>query len=107
MADNFYRWPSLCIEVFGKPTYLKGFDPDNVVFAPAGKLGTLYNAISMEKLRPTKDKTYANFGPTLVAKWAESDPLVEFTGMEMNAFPGLNIDGIFILDTAVVQADYV
>jgi hypothetical protein len=95
------------IEVDGAPTYVKPFDGQNVSFCPAGKVGTLFNAVSMEKLHPVKDKSYANFGPTLVSKWAESDPLVEFTGMEMNAFPGVNIDEIYVLETDTVQASFV
>lgn len=112
MAAN--GWPSITIinyttniEVDGKATFLKGFNPHNLVFAPVGKLGILYNAISMEKLHPVAGKNYADYGPTLVAKWAENDPLVEFTGMEMNAFPGLNIDGIFLLKTDTVLANFV
>ena len=107
-------WPQITIinyttqvEVDGKPTFLKGFKKENVVFAPAGKLGILYNAISMEKIHPVVGKNYANYGATLVAKWAENDPLVEFTGMELNAFPGLNIDGVFNLKTDTVQANFI
>lgn len=95
------------IETDGKSSFLKGFSTTNLVFAPAGKLGTLYNAVSMEKIHPVVGKTYANYGPTLVAKWCENDPLVEYTGMEMNAFPGINVDGIFILKTDTVQASFV
>jgi hypothetical protein len=95
------------IEVDGKPTYVKPFDANNVAFVPAGKIGTLFNAVSMEDIHRVQNKTYAKFGPTLVSKWAESDPLVEFTGMEMNAFPSVNVDGIFILETDTVQASFV
>ncbi len=94
------------IEVDGLPTYIKPFNSSNVSFVPAGKVGTLFNAISMEQVHPVKDKNYATFGPTLVSKWAESDPLVEFTGMEMNAFPAVDIDNIFILKTDTVQASF-
>lgn len=106
-------WPPITIinyttniETDGLSTFIKGFNANNLVFAPAGKLGTLYNAISMEKIHPVQDKVYASYGPTLVSKWADSDPLVEFTGMEMNAFPGINVDPIFILTTNVVQASF-
>jgi Phage major capsid protein E len=95
------------IEVDGVPSYIKGFNSNNVSFLPAGKIGTLYNAVSMEKIHPVKDKSYADFGPTLVSKWAESDPLVEFTGMEMNAFPGVDVDNIYLLETDTVQASFV
>lgn len=95
------------VEVDGKPTYIKPFDANNVAFVPAGKVGTLFNAVSMEDINRSKIKTYAKFGPTLVSKWMETDPLVEFTGMEMNAFPSVNVDGIFLLETDTVQASFV
>lgn len=108
------QWPPIEIinhvtnvEVDGKPTYIKPFDVNAVVFVPAGKVGTLFNAVSMEDINRVANKTYAKFGPTLVSKWAESDPLVEFTGMEMNAFPSVNVDGIFILKTDTVQASFI
>jgi hypothetical protein len=92
------------IEVDGSPTFIKPFNSNNVAFVPNGKLGTLFNAVSMEQVHPVAGKNYATFGPTLVSKWGESDPLVEYTGMEMNAFPALNVDGIFILKTDTVFA---
>lgn len=107
-------WPPITIvnytsniEVDGKPSFVKGFNINNLVFAPAGKLGVLANAVPMERIHPVAGKTYADYGPTLVGKWADNDPLVEFTGMEMIAFPVLNIDGIFILTTNVVLAAFV
>lgn len=92
------------VEVDGLPTYIKPFDSNNAVFVPAGKLGTLFNAISMEQLHPVPGKTYAKYGPSLIGKWCEQEPLREFTGMEMNAFPAVNVDGIFILKTNTVFA---
>jgi hypothetical protein len=94
------------IETDGGPTYVRPFDINNVVFAPSGKLGTLFNAISMSEMHPVAGKNYAKFGPTLVSKWGEDDPLVEFTGMEMNAFPSINVDSIYILKTTTVQASF-
>jgi len=105
------NWPPIIvvnytamIEVDGLPTFIQPFNANNVVFAPAGKLGVLANAVPMERLHQVTGKEYANYGPTLVGKWRENDPLVEFTGMEMNAFPVLNVDGIFILKTDTVFA---
>jgi hypothetical protein len=94
------------IEIDGKPTFVNPFNTNNVSFVPAGNLGVLHNAISMEEIHPVSDKSYAKFGPTLVSKWSESDPLVEFTGMEMNAFPMVDVDNIFILTTDVVKAAF-
>lgn len=95
------------IENDGVATFVRGFNSNAVVFAPIGKLGTLFNAISMEEVHPVLDKSYAKYGPTLVSKWAESDPLCEYTAMEMNAFPSINIDSIFVMTTNVVQASFV
>lgn len=94
------------IETDGVASFKKGFNINNVSFTPAGKIGTLFNAISMEQLHPVAGKSYANYGPTLISKWSEPDPLVEFTMMEMNAFPAINIDGCFVLTTNVVQSSY-
>lgn len=95
------------IEVDGKPTFVKGFNENNVAFLPAGKVGTLMNAVSMEEIHRVAGKNYAKFGPTLVSKWSEPDPLVEFTGMEMLAFPAINVDAIAILKTDTVQASFI
>lgn len=94
------------IEVDGRPTYIRAFNQNNVSFLPAGKIGNLINALPMERMHPIPGKTYANFGPTLVGKWAEQDPLTEFTAMEMLAFPAIDVDGIFILKTDTVQASF-
>lgn len=94
------------IESDGKIGYLKGFNVNNVLFAPSGKLGLLANSIPMEKLYPVEGKAYANYGITLVSKWREDDPLVEFTGMEALAFPVLSIDSLFLLTSNVVQASF-
>lgn len=108
-------WPMIelinhtaAVETDGVAGFIRPWNQYNVSFVPAGKLGTLYNAIPMELLPQHKiaDKTYATFGPTLVSKWAETDPLLEYTGMEMNAFPGINVDGVFILTTNTVQASF-
>lgn len=94
------------IEKDGKITPFRPFNVNNVVFMPNGKIGTLKNAFPMEMKRPIEGIVYATFGPTLVSKWAENRPYREFTAMEMNAFPALDVDSIFILTTNVVQADF-
>jgi hypothetical protein len=103
-------WPNIEVvnyttmyESDGKPNFTKGFNQNNVLFSPAGKMGTLANAIPMERLHQVPGKSYANYGPTLVGKWAENDPLVEYTSMEMIAFPVLNIDSLALLTTNIVQ----
>lgn len=94
------------IEKDGVITPFRPFDVNAVVFKPSGKIGTLKNAYPMELRRPIEGITYAQFGPTLVSKWAENRPYREFTAMEMNAFPAIDIDSIFILTTNVVQAEF-
>lgn len=95
------------VETDGVAGFVKGFSTTNVLFAPSGKIGTLANAVPMERLYPVDGKNYANYGPTLVSKWREDDPLVEFTGMEMLAFPVLTIDSLFLLATSTVLANFV
>lgn len=94
------------VEVDGNPTFIKPFNVNNVAFLPAGQIGQLHHAIQMERIRPVASKSYATFGPTLVSKWSETDPLVEYTAMEMLAFPMPDIDNIFILKTNEVQASF-
>lgn len=103
------KWPEIeiikhlsHIEKDGAPTYDQGFKTGMVSFMPAGKIGKLYNGISMEELHKVANKSYAKFGATLVSKWAESNPLTEMTAMEMLAFPMVNVDDIFLLDTRTV-----
>lgn len=97
------------IEVDGKPTFVRGFDDNNVAFVPDGKIGTLMSAFSMEELPQHRvaGKSYAMFGRTMISKWGENDPLREFTMCEMNAFPALDIDSIFVLKTQTVQSSFV
>lgn len=94
------------IEKDGIITPFRPFNQSNVSFMPDGKIGMLKNAFVMEQRRPVEGIVYANFGPTLVSKWAETRPYREFTAMEMNAFPAIEIDSIFILTTNVVQASF-
>jgi hypothetical protein len=94
------------IETDGVPTFIRPFADNNVVFVPDGKLGVLANATPIEKYRPIPDKQYADYGPTLVSKWWSNDPIAEYTGMEMNAFPVMAVDSIFILNTNSVQASF-
>lgn len=94
------------IEKNGVISPIRPFDDNNLSFLPAGKLGELKNALPMERLHPVEGVSYANFGATLVSKWRTNDPIQEWTGMELNAFPALDVDGIFILKTETVQASF-
>ncbi len=90
------------IEKDGILQTIRPFKSGNLSFQPLGKIGTLFNGIVMEDLHRQADKSYAKFGPTFLSKWCETDPLTEFTGIELIAFPSINVDEIFILDTNTV-----
>jgi hypothetical protein len=71
-----------------------------VTFIPAGPVGTMYNAFSIESLKPVPGVSYAVYEKVLLSKWSVNDPWAEFTQCELNAFPGWeNIDRCAILDT--------
>lgn len=94
------------IESDGSVSPFRWFKDANLAFMPMGKIGTLKNAWPMERLRPLEHKTYADYGATLVKKWAEDDPYREYTEGETNACPAVNTDEIFLLTTDVVQASF-
>lgn len=94
------------IEADGVVTPIRAFSDNNISFLPSGKIGTLKNAWPIEMLMPIPNKTYAFFGPTMVSKWLDDSPFREFTAMDMNAFPALDTDSIFILKTDTVQASF-
>jgi hypothetical protein len=71
-----------------------------VTFLPAGPVGTMHNAFSVESMAPVPELSYATFDRVLLSKWFSHDPWGEFTQCELNAFPGWeNIDQCAILDT--------
>lgn len=71
-----------------------------VTFLPAGPVGTIHNALPMERISPVAGVSYADYDRVLVSKWAENDPWSEYTACELLAFPGWeNIDQCAILDT--------
>jgi hypothetical protein len=94
------------VEKDGNISSFKFFDANNVSFLPDGMIGTLKNAVPMERIKPIQTKAYADFGPTLISKWGEDDPYREYTAMEMNACPALNTDAIFLLKTTTVQSSF-
>lgn len=86
------------IEKDGKISVIKPFDQNNVSFIPAGRLGTIKNALAVEQLRPVANVQYATFKSALLSKWSQNEPFSEFTKVEWNAFPSVDtIDNIFIL----------
>jgi hypothetical protein len=91
---------SIGIETDGKVTYSNPFNVDNVVFTPAGPIGKLHVAPIVEKERPQKQVTYAEYSGALIKKFSTVDPVVETTAYEFNAFPSWDtIDQSFILNT--------
>jgi hypothetical protein len=88
------------IQEDGEDKVINPFKKENVVFMPAGKLGLVHNALSMEEMEAVEGIMYAKYDRTLLAKWRDNNPWKEFTQVELNAFPALEaIDGIFHLKT--------
>jgi hypothetical protein len=98
-------WPTIEIvdykvgvEKDGAITTYEPFNGDYVAFIPNGKLGIIHNAVAIEELNPVKQVNYAKFNNALISKWAQNDPFAEWTGVELNAFPGFDaIDSIYRL----------
>jgi len=90
------------VEKDGKQVIVNPFKKENVVFVPAGKLGTVHNAITIEELEPVDGITYAKYDRTLIKKYRTNNPWLEYTEVELNAFPALEaIDSIYILQTNI------
>lgn len=86
------------IEKNGVVTTIYPFADSAAVFIPAGKLGTIKNALAAEEFKPVEKISYAKFNNALISKWQENEPWAEYTKSELNAFPSLEaIDGIHIL----------
>lgn len=91
---------SIGIENDGKVVYSNPFSVDNVVFTPDGPIGKLHVAPIVEKERPQKQVTYAEYSGNLIKKFSTVDPVVETTAYEFNAFPSWDtIDQSLILNT--------
>jgi len=84
--------------------YQRPFEPENVVFVPAGRLGTMHNAYVIEERAPVDGKTYATYDRALLKKWRDDDPWREYTEIELNAFPGFEVaDNIYVFQTNVAE----
>jgi len=95
------------IESDGVIGYYRPFAATNVSFIPNGTIGTLANAIAVEERIKAQQVSYAMYGRTLVSKWRDTDPIAEWTGCELNAFPAVDIDSVCVLTTETVQASFV
>lgn len=93
---------SIGIEKDGVITTYNPFSTTNAVFIPAGKLGKIHNAFSVEELNKVEAINYAKVNGVFISKWRENDPWAEYTKSELNAFPGFDqIDGIHLLSTTL------
>ncbi len=88
------------IESDGVITTSQPWVTGQVTFLPAGPVGTMHNAIPIERVRPVDGISYADYNKVLISKWAENDPWGEYTQCELSAFPGWeNIEQCAILDS--------
>lgn len=79
------------VEKDGLITAITPFEQDVCSFIPAGGLGIIHNAYSIEQLRPVGGISYATYNNALISKWSQTRPFAEFTQIEFNAFPGLEV----------------
>lgn len=81
----------------------KAFADDVLVFVPAGKLGTVKNALPVEGgLMNVSGHTYADVDRVKIAKWSTTEPMNEYTRGQLLAFPAISsIDAIFHLKLTV------
>lgn len=86
------------IEKNGVISTIYPFADASAVFIPAGKLGTIKNALAAEQMKPVGNISYGTFNNVLISKWQENEPWAEWTKSEFNAFPAFDaIDGVHIL----------
>src|SRR5690606_5985716 len=78
---------SVGVEIDGKVVYSNPWNVNNVAWTPDGPVGELHEAPIVERENPQDQVTYSEFMGNLVKKWGATDPVVEFTGYEFNAFP--------------------
>jgi hypothetical protein len=96
---------SIGIEKDGKITPYNPWETTNVAFIPAGKLGRIHNAFAIEETNKVPQVAYAKANRTLISKWADNDPYVEYTKAELNGMPGVDaIDQIYLLSRTAAFA---
>ena len=88
------------------PTLTEGSLHSNVIFLSNLVAGVMKHGPIAEEQHPVKQVTYSKKGPILVSKYAETDPVSEWTLGQLNAFPSFpTIDSIFRLDTNAKNAN--
>lgn len=96
---------SIGIEKDGKTTAYNPWETTNVAFVPAGKLGRIHNAYAIEEANKIPQVSYAKANRTLISKWGDNDPFIEYTKAELNAMPGVDaIDMVFLLSRTAAFA---
>ena len=80
------------------------WNANNIVFVPAGKLGTVKNAYSDNELSPESDVAYSNYGRIRVSQWHVGETKGankgEFTKAEALALPVITeMENIYTLKT--------
>lgn len=88
----------------GKLTEYTPWNPNNMVFVPAGKLGVIKNAYTDSELRQEPGVTYSNFGRIRISQWGKGETDnsngVEFTKAQSLSLPVITeINGVYSLKT--------
>lgn len=88
------------IETDGTPSIINPFESSNLAFIPEGQLGEIKNAIAIEEMEKVEKVIYSKKDRTLISKWKQNEPFIEWTKAELNAFPVVNtIKYIYLLST--------
>jgi hypothetical protein len=88
---------SIGIEKDGVVTNYNPWSVNNVGFFVDDNMGDMYFGPIAERKHPANHVTYAEYNGVLIKKWGETDPVSEFTGCELNAFPSWKSVGSYYL----------
>lgn len=97
VIDNHFRRQTLS----GGYTNATGWDGNNIVGTPAGKVGRLVYSQTVEEQHPVNGVNYEKSGSyILVSKWGDNDPIKEYTGVQALCCPVIDgAEDIFVLQT--------
>lgn len=93
---------SVYVEINGVKTSVKCWASGKVAFVDSMSVGTLHYGLSAESRRPVSGVNYATADDyILVSKFAENEPLAEYTASQAYVIPVLDgVDAIYQLDSA-------
>jgi hypothetical protein len=92
---------SIGIEKSGVITNYNPWSVNNVAFITGDNMGDMYYGPIAERNHKVDQVVYAEYDGVLIKKWGETDPISEFTGCELNAFPSWKtVDSHYLLNTA-------